>query len=83
MGLVNSAALEGMGKLGANQLEWLASDLKGHSSSTPLVVFWPHLPQWTVYPDWGLGHAGQRTGALSYVKRFRVRHRAERATSIR
>ena len=68
VGLVNSAALEGMGKLGADQLEWLASDLKGRSSSTPLVLF-AHLPLWTVYPDWGWGTQDSEE-ALSYVKRF-------------
>ena len=62
VGLVNSAALEGMGKLGADQLEWLEADLKGRSSSTPLVLF-AHLPLWTVYPELGLGYAGQRAGA--------------------
>src|SRR6202047_3647660 len=31
VGLVNSAALEGMGKLGADQLEWLGGGLKGRS----------------------------------------------------
>jgi 3',5'-cyclic-AMP phosphodiesterase len=68
VGLVNSAALEGMGKLGADQIEWLAADLKGRSSSTPLVVF-AHLPLWTVYPDWGWGTQDSEQ-ALSYVKRF-------------
>jgi Icc protein len=68
VGLVNSAALEGMGKLGADQIEWLAADLKGRSSSTPLVVF-AHLPLWTVYPEWGWGTQDSEQ-ALSYVKRF-------------
>ena len=67
-GLVNSAALEGMGKLGSDQLEWLAADLKGRSSSTPLVLF-AHLPLWTVYPDWGWGTQDSEQ-ALGYVKRF-------------
>ena len=68
VGLVNSAALEGMGKLGADQLAWLAADLKGRSSSTPLVLF-AHLPLWTVYPDWGWGTQDSEE-ALSYAKRF-------------
>jgi len=68
VGLVNSAALEGMGKLGSDQLEWLEEDLKGRSSSTPLVVF-AHLPLWTVYPEWGWGTQDSEQ-ALSYVKRF-------------
>jgi hypothetical protein len=68
VGLVNSAALEGMGKLGTDQLKWLAADLAGRSSSTPLVLF-AHLPLWTVYPDWGWGTQDSEQ-ALSYVKRF-------------
>jgi len=68
VGLVNSAALEGMGKLGSDQIEWLAADLQGRSSSTPLVLF-AHLPLWTVYPDWGWGTQDSEQ-ALSYVKRF-------------
>ena len=68
VGLVNSAALEGMGKLGTAQLEWLAADLAGRSSSTPLVLF-AHLPLWTVYPDWGWGTQDSEQ-ALSYVRRF-------------
>ena len=43
MGLVNSVALEGMGKLGADQLAWLKDDLSARSASTPIVLF-AHLP---------------------------------------
>ena len=68
VGLVNSAALEGMGKLGADQLEWLEADLKPRSSSTPLVLF-AHLPLWSVYPSWGWGTQDSEQ-ALSYAKRF-------------
>jgi len=68
VGLVNSAALEGMGKLGPDQLAWLKKDLSGHSASTPIVVF-AHLPLWTVYPDWGWGTADSEE-ALGYVKKF-------------
>lgn len=68
VGLVNSASLEGMGKLGGDQIEWLAADLQGRSSSTPLVLF-AHLPLWTVYPNWGWGTQDSEQ-ALSYVKRF-------------
>ena len=68
VGLVNSAALEGMGKLGSAQLAWLKSDLAGRSASTPVVVF-AHLPLWTIYPDWGWGTADSEE-ALAYVKRF-------------
>jgi len=68
VGLVNSAALEGMGKLGAEQLAWLKDDLSGRSASTPIVLF-AHLPLWTVYPDWGWGTSDSEE-ALGYVKRF-------------
>jgi 3',5'-cyclic AMP phosphodiesterase CpdA len=68
VGLVNSAALEGMGKLGAEQLAWLKDDLGGRASSTPIVLF-AHIPLWMVYPEWGWGTADSEE-ALSYVKRF-------------
>ena len=68
VGLVNSAALEGMGKLGADQIAWLKDDLSGRSSSTPVVVF-AHLPLWTVYAGWGWGTADSEE-ALALLKRF-------------
>jgi 3',5'-cyclic-AMP phosphodiesterase len=68
VGLVNSAALEGMGKLGADQLAWLKDDLSACSASTPIVVF-AHIPLWTVYPEWGWGTSDSEQ-ALSYVQRF-------------
>jgi hypothetical protein len=68
VGLVNSAALEGLGKLGADQLAWVKDDLSGRSASTPLVLF-AHIPLWTVYQDWGWGTADSEE-ALSYVRRF-------------
>jgi 3',5'-cyclic-AMP phosphodiesterase len=68
VGLVNSAALEGMGKLGAEQLAWLKDDLSGRSASTPIVMF-AHVPLWTVYPEWGWGTSDSEE-ALTYVKRF-------------
>jgi Icc protein len=68
VGLVNSAALEGMGKLGAEQLAWLKDDLSGRSASTPIVLF-AHIPLWSVYPEWGWGTSDSEE-ALSYVKRF-------------
>src|SRR5216683_1909284 len=54
VGLVNVLQLEGMGKLGADQIKWLEDDLKGRSASTPIVLF-AHIPLWTVYPEWGWG----------------------------
>jgi 3',5'-cyclic AMP phosphodiesterase CpdA len=67
-GLVNSAAPDGMGKLGADQLKWLKDDLSGRASGTPIVVF-AHLPLWSVYPEWGWGTSDSEE-ALSYLKRF-------------
>jgi len=52
IGLVNVVQLEGMGRLGQPQLEWLKQDLSGRKSSTPIVVF-AHIPLWAVYPTWG------------------------------
>jgi len=43
-----------LGTLGAEQLAWVAEDLKGRSSSTPIVVF-AHMPLWTIYEPWGWG----------------------------
>ncbi|MFJ4246661.1 metallophosphoesterase family protein [Pseudomonas sp. NPDC089741] len=40
--------------LGADQLAWLADDLRAVSSSTPIVVF-THIPLWTIYQPWGWG----------------------------
>lgn len=58
----------GLGQLGKDQLEWLEKDVKGLSSSTPIVVF-AHVPLWTIYPDWGWG-TEDSAQALSYLKRF-------------
>jgi predicted phosphodiesterase len=66
VGLVNVGALEGMGKLGADQLEWLEDDLRGKSASTPIVLF-AHIPLWAVYPEWGWSTQDSEQ-ALGYVK---------------
>lgn len=58
----------GFGQLGQEQLTWLQQDVKGLSSSTPIVVF-AHIPLWTIYPDWGWG-TDESEQALSYLKRF-------------
>jgi 3',5'-cyclic AMP phosphodiesterase CpdA len=70
MALVNVANLKGggMGSLGAEQLEWIEDDLKGRSSSQPIVVF-AHIPLWSVYPQWGWG-TDDSAQALGYLKRF-------------
>ena len=68
VGLNNSAALEGMGQLGDDQLKWLEGDLNAQPASRPIVVF-AHIPLWSVYPEWGWGT--QDSGrALSLLKRF-------------
>jgi 3',5'-cyclic-AMP phosphodiesterase len=68
--LVNVVDLKknGLGSLGAEQLEWLEDDLKGKSASTPIVVF-AHIPLWMVAPEWGWGTADSAQ-ALAYLKRF-------------
>ncbi len=70
IGLVNVFDLKagGMGNLGAEQLAWLADDLKGKSASAPIVVF-AHIPLWTVYQDWGWG-TDDSMQALDLLKRF-------------
>ncbi|HEX4757147.1 MAG TPA: metallophosphoesterase [Terracidiphilus sp.] len=68
IGLNNVLQIDAMGKLGQDQLSWLKSDLAGHSTSTPIVIF-AHIPLWMVYPDWGWG-TEDGAEALSYLKRF-------------
>jgi hypothetical protein len=45
---------EGLGKLGADRLEWLEADVNGRSASTPIVLL-ARIPLWSVYPDWMWG----------------------------
>lgn len=70
VGLVNVVDLKGggMGNLGAEQLGWLADDLRGKSASTPIVVF-AHIPLWTIAPEWGWG-TEDSTQALALLARF-------------
>jgi 3',5'-cyclic AMP phosphodiesterase CpdA len=58
----------GLGTLGPDQIAWLAEDLKGRSSSTPLVIF-AHMPLWTIYEPWGWG-TSDADQALSLTRRF-------------
>jgi len=58
----------GLGTLGADQLAWVAADLKGRSSSTPIVVF-AHMPLWTIYEPWGWG-TGDAGELMEYLRRF-------------
>jgi len=64
----NVAQMEGLGRIGRDQLDWLKSDLSPLTSSTPVVVF-AHIPLWTVYPQWGWGTQDGEE-ALSLLKRF-------------
>jgi len=70
IGLNNIVDLKagGLGRLGPEQLAWLADDVKGKSNSTPIVVF-AHIPLWTVYADWGWG-TDDGLQALDMLKRF-------------
>src|SRR5262249_26865680 len=58
----------GLGTLGPEQLAWVAADLKGRSSSTPIVVF-AHMPLWTIYESWGWG-TGDADQLMSQLRRF-------------
>jgi 3',5'-cyclic AMP phosphodiesterase CpdA len=70
IGLVNVVDLKsgGLGNLGAEQLAWLAADLKDKSASTPIVVF-AHIPLQVLYKEWGWG-TDDGTQALALLKRF-------------
>lgn len=58
----------GHGRLGAEQLEWLETDLKGRSASQPIVLF-SHIPLWSLYPEWGWS-TDDWPQALEYVRPF-------------
>jgi len=58
----------GMGNLGAEQLAWLADDLRAKTASTPIVVF-AHVPLWTIAPEWGWG-TQDAAEALKLLARF-------------
>jgi hypothetical protein len=58
----------GLGTLGAEQLAWVANDLKGRSASTPIVVF-AHMPLWTVYEPWGWG-TSDANQLIEQLRRF-------------
>ncbi|MDE2219318.1 MAG: metallophosphoesterase [Gammaproteobacteria bacterium] len=70
VGLVNVLQFKpnSLASLGAGQLAWLEADLKGRSSSTPVVVF-AHMPMWNIYEPWGWGTADAEQ-ALGYLRRF-------------
>jgi 3',5'-cyclic AMP phosphodiesterase CpdA len=66
--LVNTLALEKLGHLGTEQLEFIERDVAGLSSDTPIVVF-SHIPLFAMYPAWGWG-TDDAAQALSYLRRF-------------
>ena len=68
--LINVLDLQagGQGRLGLEQLKWLADDLKGRSASQPIVVF-AHMPLFELYPQWGWG-TDDAEQAMSYLRRF-------------
>ncbi len=70
IGLINVLQFKagGLGTLGDEQLTWVAADLKGRSSSTPIVVF-AHMPLWTIYEPWGWG-TGDADQLMSQLRRF-------------
>ena len=70
LGLVNVLNFKpgGLGVLGHEQLEWMEEDVRGLSSSTPIVVF-AHMPLWTIYEKWGWG-TEDGAQALDYLRRF-------------
>jgi 3',5'-cyclic AMP phosphodiesterase CpdA len=68
VGLNNVVQLEGLGKIGAEQMAWLRKDLASVSASTPVVIF-AHIPLWTVYPEWNWG-TEDSAEALAMLKRF-------------
>ena len=70
IGLINVLQFKpgGLGTLGEEQLAWVAADLKGRSSSTPIVVF-AHMPLWTIYEPWGWG-TGDADQLMNQLRRF-------------
>jgi hypothetical protein len=66
--LVNTLALEKLGHLGTDQLEFIRKDVAGLSSDIPIVVF-SHIPLFAMYPAWGWG-TDDAVRALSYLRRF-------------
>src|ERR1035441_8581577 len=46
----------------------VAADLKGRSSSTPIVVF-AHMPLWTIFEPWGWG-TGDADQLMDQLRRF-------------
>ena len=66
--LVNTLNLKKLGHLGVEQLDFVAKDVAGLHSDTPIVVF-SHIPLFAMYPGWGWG-TDDSAQALSYLRRF-------------
>jgi 3',5'-cyclic AMP phosphodiesterase CpdA len=66
--LVNTLNLKTLGHLGDDQLDFVAKDVAGLSSDTPIIVF-SHIPLFAMYPDWGWG-TDDAAKALSQLRRF-------------
>jgi 3',5'-cyclic AMP phosphodiesterase CpdA len=58
----------GAGYLGEEQLAWIKADLRGRTSSTPLVVF-AHMPLWNIYEPWGW-RTSDADALLEELRRF-------------
>jgi len=58
----------GLGTLGLEQLAWVEADLKGRSTSMPIVVF-AHMPLWNIYEPWGWG-TGDADQLMNQLRRF-------------
>jgi hypothetical protein len=65
---VTDLKTNGLVYLGADQLAWLADDLRAKTNSTPIVVFC-HIPLWTIAPEWGWGTQDSQA-ALALLARF-------------
>jgi 3',5'-cyclic AMP phosphodiesterase CpdA len=70
IGLVNVMNLnpDGQGRLGDEQIAWLAKDVGRLSASTPIVVY-AHMPLFDAYVPWGWGTV-DAAQALAPLRRF-------------
>jgi Icc protein len=66
--LVNTTGVDALGKLGADQLDFVRRDVAGLSSETPIVLF-SHIPLYAMYPKWGWG-TGDAVTLLGMLRRF-------------
>ncbi|MFF4508498.1 metallophosphoesterase family protein [Streptomyces sp. NPDC001401] len=68
LALVNTLALEKLGHLGTQQIDFVRKDLAGLRSDTPIVVF-SHIPLFAMYPAWGWS-TDDALQVLALLKRF-------------